>query len=42
MQAGGAGNRDGDEWVDLKSYIYIISFIFMNLYINLCRRTMCT
>jgi hypothetical protein len=24
MQAGGAGNRDGDKWVDMKSYKYII------------------
>ena len=24
MQAGGGGNRDGDKWVDMKSFIYII------------------
>ena len=28
MQAGGAGNRDGDKWVDMKSYKCMIHDLY--------------
>ena len=28
MQGGGAGNRDGDKWVDMKSYKCMIRDIY--------------